>query len=38
MSRTKSINFPNTEGELSNLFDKLQRSMTVHKMVVEAAR
>lgn len=26
MARTKSINFPNTEGELSTLFDKLQRS------------
>jgi heptaprenylglyceryl phosphate synthase len=26
MARTKSINFPNTSGELSNLFDKLQRS------------
>jgi hypothetical protein len=26
MSRTKSINFPNSEGELSALFDKLQRA------------
>lgn len=26
MARTKSIVFPNTESELSNLFDKLQRS------------
>jgi hypothetical protein len=28
MSRTKSINFPNTEGEMSALFDKLQRSVS----------
>jgi hypothetical protein len=28
MSRTKSISFPNTESELSNLFDKLQRALT----------
>lgn len=27
MSRAKSINFPNTEGELSGLFDKLQRNL-----------
>jgi hypothetical protein len=27
MARTKSINFPNTEGELSGLFDKLQRNL-----------
>lgn len=27
MSRTKSINFPNTEGEMSTLFDKLQRAL-----------
>jgi hypothetical protein len=26
MSRTKSINFPNTEGEMTPLFDKLQRA------------
>lgn len=26
MARTKSISFPNTQGELSNLFDKLQRA------------
>jgi hypothetical protein len=32
MARTKSINFPNTEGELSNLFDKLQRS-TVQQLL-----
>jgi hypothetical protein len=25
--RSKSINFPNTEGELSGLFDKLQRNL-----------
>lgn len=34
--RTKSINFPNTEGELSTLFDKLQRSAT-QKLVVSGA-
>lgn len=28
MSRAKSIYFPNTETELSNLFDKLQRALT----------
>src|SRR4051794_9017414 len=28
MARTKSIVFPNTESELSNLFDKLQRAIT----------
>lgn len=27
MSRAKSINFPNSEGELSGLFDKLQRNL-----------
>ena len=32
MSRTKSIKFPNTEGELSNLFDKLQRA-TVNSLI-----
>lgn len=26
MARTKSINFPNTEDEMKNLFDKLQRN------------
>lgn len=36
MSRTKSINFPNTEGELSNLFDKLQRA-TVNTLLVSGA-
>jgi hypothetical protein len=36
MARTKSINFPNTEGELSNLFDKLQRS-TVQSLLVSGA-
>src|ERR1700743_2251722 len=34
--RTKSINFPNTEGELSNLFDKLQRS-TINSLLVSGA-
>ena len=28
MARNKSINFPNTQAELSSLFDKLQRSTT----------
>lgn len=28
MARKKSINFPNSEGELSPLFDKLQRSVS----------
>jgi hypothetical protein len=28
MARTKSISFPNTETELSNLFDKLQRPVS----------
>jgi hypothetical protein len=28
MARTKSINFPNTEGELSTLLDKIQRALT----------
>ena len=36
MSRTKSINFPNSEGELSALFDKLQRSV-VQKTCVYGA-
>jgi hypothetical protein len=34
MSRTKSINFPNTEGELSGLFDKLQRNL-LNKTIVK---
>jgi|ERR1019366_9131016 hypothetical protein len=33
MARTKSINFPNTTGELSTLFDKLQRSTTSELLV-----
>lgn len=33
MSRTKSKNFPNTEGELSTLFDKLQREATTKLLV-----
>ena len=33
MARTKSINFPNSEGELSTLFDKLQRSTTQLNLV-----
>jgi hypothetical protein len=36
MARTKSIKFPNSEGELSNLFDKLQRS-TVNSLLVSGA-
>jgi len=28
MARTRSINFPNSESELSTLFDKLQRAIT----------
>jgi hypothetical protein len=36
MARTKSINFPNSEGELSNLFDKLQRA-TVNELLVSGA-
>lgn len=36
MSRSKSINFPNTETELSTLFDKLQRS-TVNSLLVSGA-
>jgi hypothetical protein len=36
MARTKSINFPNTEGELSGLFDKLQRS-TINSLLVSGA-
>src|SRR5258706_10358188 len=36
MARTKSINFPNTQGEASALFDKLQRS-TVNSLLVSGA-
>jgi hypothetical protein len=36
MSRTKSINFPNSEGELSPLFDKLQRAV-VNGLLVSGA-
>jgi len=36
MARTKSINFPNTETELSTLFDKLQRS-TVQELLLSGA-
>jgi len=36
MARTKSINFPNTEGELSNVLDKLQRS-TVQQLLTTGA-
>ena len=36
MARLKSINFPNTEGELSTLFDKLQRS-TLNTLLVSGA-
>ena len=36
MARTKSINFPNSEGELSGLFDKLQRS-TLNTLLVSGA-
>ena len=36
MARTKSIKFPNTEGELSGLFDKLQR-FACNKLVVSGA-
>jgi len=36
MARTKSIVFPNTEAELSNLFDKLQRA-TVNQLLVSGA-
>ena len=36
MSRTKSIVFPNTEGELSALFDKLQRAV-LNKLIVSGA-
>lgn len=36
MARTKSINFPNTEGELSNVLDKLQRA-TVNCLLVSGA-
>ncbi len=38
MSRTKSINFPNTEGELSGLFDKLQRSTSTRCSFPEPLR
>ena|ERR1700691_4958179 len=34
MSRAKSINFPNTETELSGLFDKLQR-LVVNKILAK---
>jgi hypothetical protein len=33
MARTKSINFPNTEAEMSALFDKLQRATVVSLLV-----
>src|SRR5450755_3827828 len=33
MTRLKSINFPNTESEMSALFDKLQRSTTSELLV-----
>jgi hypothetical protein len=33
MARIKSINFPNVESELSNLFDKLQRALTNNLLV-----
>lgn len=33
MARTKSISFPNTEGELSNLFDNLQRAATNRNLI-----
>ena len=36
MSRSKSINFPNTESELSALFDKIQRVLT-NRIVVTGA-
>lgn len=36
MARTKSISFPNTEGELSTLFDKLQRAL-LQKLLVSGA-
>ena len=36
MSRSKSINFPNTEGELSNVLDKLQRA-TVNSLLTSGA-
>jgi predicted extracellular nuclease len=36
MARTKSINFPNTEGEMLALFDKLQRA-TVNTLLVSGA-
>jgi hypothetical protein len=36
MARTKSIVFPNTESELSALFDKLQRAIT-NKLLVSGA-
>jgi hypothetical protein len=36
MARTKSVNFPNTQTELSNLFDKLQRA-TVNCLLVSGA-
>lgn len=36
MSRAKSINFPNTQGELSGLFDKIQRFM-LNKLIVKGS-
>ena len=36
MARIKSINFPNTEGELSNLLDKIQRVLTSRCIVTGA--
>jgi len=36
MARTKSINFPNTETELSALFDKLQRA-SINALLVSGA-
>jgi hypothetical protein len=36
MARTKSINFPNTESEMSNLFDKIQRVLA-NRIVVTGA-
>jgi hypothetical protein len=36
MARTKSINFPNTESEMSALFDKIQRVLTNRLLVTGA--
>jgi hypothetical protein len=36
MSRAKSVSFPNSEGELSNLFDKIQRALTNRCLVTGA--